>query len=35
MKQQDDAVFWGYFFELRLIALCEFAFEHGYGVELS
>jgi hypothetical protein len=35
LKQQDDAVFWEYFFELRLITLCEFALEHGYGVELS
>lgn len=35
IKQQDDPDFWEYYFELRLITLCEFALENGYGVELS
>jgi hypothetical protein len=35
LKQQGDADRWESYFELRLIALCEFAVEHEYGVRLS
>lgn len=35
MKQEGDADRWEAQFELRLIALCEFAVEHDYGVRLS
>lgn len=35
MKQEGDADRWEANFELRLIALCEFAVEHDYGVRLS
>lgn len=35
MKQEGDADRWESYFELRLIALCEFAMEHDYGVRLS
>lgn len=32
MKQLEDPELWEYYFELRLVALCEFALENGYGV---
>lgn len=35
IKKQNDPDFWEYYFELRLIVLCEFALEDGSGVELS
>lgn len=35
MKQKGDADQWEAQFELRLIALCEFAMAHDYGVRLS
>lgn len=35
MKQEGDADQWEAQFELRLIALCEFAMAHDYGVRLS
>lgn len=35
LKEQDNDTNWEMTFELQIIALCEFALEHGYGIELG
>lgn len=35
LESEEPELYWDYNLETQVIALCEFALEHGYGVRLS